>query len=78
MFFVPLCPLWLVVAWSLAEDRGAEADAGGAFFDGDFEIVRHAHGERIEADGGKIAAGNVVADFAQAAEKGTRAFRVVR
>ena len=28
-----------------AEDDGADADAGGAFFDGGGEVVGHAHGE---------------------------------
>src|SRR6185312_13431747 len=30
---------------ALAEDGGADADGGGALFDGDAEVVGHAHGE---------------------------------
>ncbi len=36
----------------MAEDGGAEADAGGAFFDGDEEVVGHAHGELGEGGAG--------------------------
>ena len=28
-----------------AEEGGADADFGGAFFDGNFEVVRHPHGQ---------------------------------
>ena len=31
--------------WARAEQRGAEANFRGALFDGDFEIVAHAHGQ---------------------------------
>ena len=33
---------------AFAEDGGADADSGGTFFDGDNEIVGHAHGELRE------------------------------
>jgi hypothetical protein len=35
-----------------AEDGGADADFGGAFLDGDFEVVGHAHGEDGERQAG--------------------------
>ena len=35
-----------------AEDGGADADFCGAFLDGDFEVVGHAHGEDGERQGG--------------------------
>jgi len=31
-----------------AEDGGADSDEGGAFLDGDLEVVAHAHGEAVE------------------------------
>ena len=32
------------------EEGGADADVGGTFFDGDFEVAGHAHGEVGEVD----------------------------
>src|ERR1700739_4969066 len=34
---------------SFSEDGGADAHAGRTFFDGHFEIVRHAHRENVHA-----------------------------
>jgi hypothetical protein len=42
-------PLWPLAG---AEDGGADADFCGAFLDGDFEIVGHAHGEDGERETG--------------------------
>ena len=41
--------LWL---WSGAEDGGTDADFCGAFLNGDFEVVGHAHGEDRERQAG--------------------------
>ena len=44
--------LRLLGLWPGAEDGGADADFCGAFLDGDFEVVGHAHGENGEWQGG--------------------------
>ena len=60
--------------WASAEDGGADADFCGAFLDGDFEIVGHAHGEDREWEAGR--AGEIVSQFAQALEIGADFFWV--
>ena len=42
----------LLQFWPGAEDGGADADFCGAFLDGDFEVVGHAHGEDGERETG--------------------------
>jgi hypothetical protein len=58
-----------------AEDGCAYADLGGTFFDGDFEIIGHAHGKdgEVAADSG----GEAVAQIAQGAEIWTRRFGIL-
>jgi hypothetical protein len=60
--------------WAGAENRGADADFCGAFLDGDFEVVGHAHGEDGERQGG--GSGEIVSQFAEACEIGADFFRV--
>src|ERR1700739_1508929 len=60
-----------------SEDCGTDAHAGRSFFDGYFEIVRHPHRENVHGNGWQLARGGRVAQFAQPAEVGTRALRVV-
>src|SRR5690606_10822066 len=51
-----------------AKNRAADADFGGAFFDGDFEIAAHSHGQSVQldaVDGGVL---QVVAQHAQRAK----------
>lgn len=56
------------------EDGGADADEGAAFFDGDFVVVAHAHGEGWE---GEVRAGlEGVTEVTQGDEVGARGFRV--
>jgi hypothetical protein len=57
----------------LAEDGGAEADRGGAFFDGYGEVVGHAHGEVGE---GWVEGLVLVAEAAQMLEVGAGGFGV--
>jgi hypothetical protein len=54
-----------VVAFT--EDGGAYADGGGTFFDGDSEVVRHAHGELRE---GRVGGQVFVAQAAEVLEIG--------
>jgi hypothetical protein len=55
--------------FAVAEDGGAEADAGGAFFDGYEEVVGHAHGQFGEGwAGGEV----LVAETAKVLEEGAR------
>ena len=58
--------------YTAAEDGGADADAGAAFFDGDGEVVGHAHGEFGEVGVGE----RLVAEAAELAEVGARGFGV--
>src|SRR5690242_14125392 len=53
---------------SYSEDGGSDAHAGRTFFDGDFELMGHAHRKRVEVDGRNIAGGELVAQFAKLAE----------
>jgi len=62
----------LLRVWAGAEDGGADADFGGAFLDGDFEIVGHAHGEDGEPEAG--CGGEIVTQIAQALEIGADFF----
>src|ERR1700758_2339029 len=75
--FWPLAARLESRSWSFSEDGGADAHAGRTFFDGHFEIVRHAHRENVHAYGWKLARGGRVAQFAQTAEVGARAFGIV-
>ena len=65
--------LWLC---SLAENRCADADAGGALFDRDFEIMGHAHGKKVHGDGGEPAGGNLIAQGAELPEIRSRALGI--
>ena len=58
---------------ALAEDGGADADGGGAFFDGYGEVVGHAHGEFGEGGAeGEV----VVAEAAEVLEVGAGGFGI--
>jgi dTMP kinase len=65
----PRAETWIIaglLCGTLAENGGAEADLRGALFNGDFEIVAHAHGKLRE---GTAKAGlQFVAQIAQATE----------
>jgi hypothetical protein len=58
-----------------AEERRAETNFGRAFLDGDFEIVAHSH--RKDWQRMSYAATQIVAQFAELAEIGTRALGIV-
>src|SRR5712692_37010 len=53
-----------------AENRCPHTDASRGFFNRDFEIVRHAHGEHVHADGGQLARPYLIPQFAQPAKIG--------
>ena len=52
---------------AFAEECGADADTGGAFFDGDLHVAGHAHGEVVEVV--------LCGEFAEAGEVGTGKLR---
>jgi len=53
-------------SWAGAKDGGADADLGGALFDGDFEIVRHSHRQNRKRQAGR--ADEVILEFSQSLE----------
>ena len=59
------------VGGALAEQGGADADAGCTFFDSQGEIAAHAHGEDLERDA-RVRGGPTAAPCAQGAEAGSR------
>ena len=59
---------------ALAEDGGADTDAGAALFDANGEVVGHAHGELREAGVGPL---GFVAEAAEFAEVGAGGFAVL-
>ena len=59
------------------EDSRPQAHAGGTFFDGHLEVMRHAHGEIIHADPGKLPGGDAVAEFPQSSEVGAGGLGIV-
>lgn len=52
-----------------AEEGGADADQGGSFFDGDFEVAGHAHRELAKIEAG-VVAGERFAQRAEVAKTG--------
>src|SRR3954468_16441078 len=61
---------------ALAEEGGADAHAGGAFFDSDFKVMRHPHGQLFHGNGLKFAGGDGVTKLAKLAEKEARILRL--
>src|SRR5579859_2496753 len=75
-FCVPLCPLWLGF-WPLPENRSPDTHASRSFIDRDFEIMRHAHGQYIEANPRKLSRTDLVPQRAQFAEELPRSFGIL-
>src|SRR5690349_23913424 len=61
----------------LSEDAGAHAHTSRAFRDGNFEIVRHAHGEDGHVNVRKPARPDSITEFTQLSKIRTRSFRII-
>src|SRR6185369_13890982 len=61
----------------LSEDACAHAHTSRAFRDGNFEIVRHAHGEDGHFNARKPARADSITEFTQLSKVRTRSFRII-
>ena len=66
----------LKTAFFLAEDGRADAEHGGAFFDGDFVVLAHSHGEVFEFGAGDAFTLDFLEDLARPSEAGADAVGV--
>src|SRR5581483_3313851 len=57
---------------SFTKNSGAEPNARRTFFDGNFEVMRHAYGKSFHLDSGKLPGSDSVEQIAHFAEVGPR------